>query len=272
MVLLLTGSLEILIGDISPRQSGNILLVASSIPAIHIHHVLLDLLQRRHSMQQSRFAPQRGYVLTHSGKDLFRLMLLVLLLTVLPDHTQVKVVHSVLYTLKLHVYLITLVKVRSTRLVVQLNLYPSIQMRNRLYSQLEVLPTLDSHLTGMPLVLFGHLKEQQNLYLDPSLMKVQVFYLLLLVQRIEELTLTMILLRIYISTEIMQVYLVSVLSPRSHQVRVSLVYHQLLLSELVSMVLLQTYLLVRHTRSILGSLLEQQQSTMVDLLQILVQR
>ena len=223
-------------------------------------------------MQRSRFVQRLGYVSTHSGMDLFQLMLLVRQLTVLPDHTQVKVVHSVLYTLKLHVYLTTLVKVRSTRLVVQLNLYPSTQMRSRLYSQSGVLLTLDLHLTGMPLVLFGHLREQQNLYLDPSLMKVQVIYLLLLVDLHVELMITMRHLQIYISTEIMQVYLVSVLSPRSHQVRVSLVHHQLLLSELVSMVLLQTYLLVRHTRSILGSQVEQQQSTMVDQLQILVQR
>ena len=269
---LLKVTLEILIGDIFLRQYGSILLVDFFILAIHIPHAVLDSLQRLHSMQRSRFVPILGYVSTHSGMDLFQLMLLVRQLTVLLDHTSVKVVPSVLYMLKLHVYLTTLVKVRSTRLVVQLNLYPSTQTRSRLYSQLEVLPTLDSHLTGMPLVLFGHLREQQNLYLDPSLMKVQVFYLLLSVQRRVELTPTTILPRIYTSTEIMQVYLVSVLLPRSHQVRISLVHHQLLLSELVSMVLLQQYLLVRHTRSILGSQVEQQQSTIVDRLQILVQR
>ena len=272
MESLLKVTLEILIGDIFLRQYGSILLVASSIPAIHIHHVLLDSLQRLHSRQRSRFVPILGYVSTHSGMDIFQLMLLVRQHTVLPDHTSVKVVPSVLYMLKLLVYLTTLVKVRSTRLVVQLNLYPSTQTRNRLYSQLEVLQTLDLHLTGMPLVLYGHLMEQQNLYLDPLLTKVLVYYLLSSVQRSPELTLTTILPRIYISTEIMQVYLVSVLLPRSHQVRISLVHHQLLLSGLVSMVLLQQYLLVRHTISILGSQVEQQQSTIVDSSQILVQR
>ena len=269
---LLKVTLEILIGDIFLRQYGSILLVDSSIPVIHIPHAVSGLLQRRHSMQQSRFVLPHGYVLTHNGMDSLYLRHLVLQLTVLLDHTSVKVVPSVLYTLKLHVYLTTLVKVRFTRLVEQLNLYPSIQMRNRLYSQLEVLLTLDSHLTGMPLVLFGLLMERQNLYLDPLLTKVQVFYLLLSVQRREELTLTTILPRIYTSTEIMQVCLVLVLLPQSHQVRISLARHQLLSSELVSMVLLQQYLLVRHMVSILGSQVEQQQSTIVDRLQILVQR